>query len=696
MLILLIEDDPQTADFVVSGLEARGHEVEVSRNGRAGMIKAAESRFDVAIVDRMLPEIDGLSLLRALRASAVSTPAIFLTALGGVSDRVEGLRAGADDYLVKPFDIDELDARVQALGRRPPFPEAMLLQQGPFVLDRLKRRATAAGRELSLTASEFAMLDMLMLNAGRRSPRRCCWSTSSTSTATLPASLWSRTSAGCARRSPTPDCRIPSAPCASAATASMRIRRLARAASFRQAAVQTAAFLVTFVLAGLVALFVIRGIETRAARAEIAQLEDDMTDLYRARGATALIARLDAPKRDPSRVFRLEDAHGARLAGGLPPLPTPQGAPSRRWLEAVLGSWPASHHILAYTRDEPGGLRLTVGEDLSVDDRKDDAVLGVIVGLALGVAGLGLLLGALNGRRVVARVDAMARVMEAYAAGDREARNPPSERSPDELDELASALNRLMVRENGLVEGLRQVSSSLAHDLRRPLARHNQAIAEVLAEGAGEAELREALMAASDRVGEVLQTFQALLHIAELEAGAPGLAAAPVDLAALARTIVEAYGPLAEKGGRILKLESPDAAVPVTGEARVLGRMIANLVENGLAHTPPGTTVSVRVEADGRRLIVSDDGPGVPEAARTRIVERFYRLDASRSTPGSGLGLALAAATCRAFGGELSVHANNPGLRVVADFERGERRPSSETEVRSRRGRSASDLIAAG
>ena len=447
----------------------------------------------------------------------------------------------------------------------------------------------------------------------------------------------------------------------------MRLRRLARAASFRQAAVQTGAFLVAFLLAGVVAVAVIRQIEVRAARAEIAQLEDDMTDLLKARGAGALTARLDAPQHDPSRVFRLEDTTGHRLAGRLPPL-WPREGPARAWMEASLGAWPGAHHVLAYSRDEAGGLRLTVGEDLSIEDRKNDAILAVIVSLAAAVAGLGLGIGAINGRKVLKRVDAMSQVVEAYAAGDRGARNAVTPRSRDELDDLAQALNRMMVREDGLVEGLRQVSSSLAHDLRRPLARHNQAIAETLASAASEADCREALAAASERVDEVLQTFQALLHIAELEAGAPGLPLAPVDLCEISSNIVDAYTPLAEAGGRGLTLHAPTAPAMIMAEPRVLGRMIANLIENALTHTPAGTQVDVHVAAEGPRLEVGDDGPGVAEAARNKLMERFYRLDASRSTPGSGLGLALAAAVCRAFGGTLSVHAGAPGLRVIADF----------------------------
>lgn len=165
MLTLLLEDDPVMADHVRRGLQDRGHEVELVGDGRRGMIRAAEGRFDVAVVDRLLPTMDGVAIVRALRAAGLQTPVILLTALGGVSDRVEGLRAGADDYLVKPFDLDELDARMQALGRRPPMPEPTVVKQGGFELDRLRRRVRINDVEIFLTTSEFAILEVLMVNA---------------------------------------------------------------------------------------------------------------------------------------------------------------------------------------------------------------------------------------------------------------------------------------------------------------------------------------------------------------------------------------------------------------------------------------------------------------------------------------------------------------------------------------------------
>ena len=167
MDILLVEDDPTTLGFVRDGLQARGHAVDTALDGRAGLLQACAKPFDVIVLDRMLPGLDGLSILKALRTSRRDTPVIFLTAIGGVSDRVHGLREGADDYLVKPFDMDELDARIEALGRRPPITTTVkVLHIGDLELDRLSRRVTYSGEAVDLTLSEFSMLEMLLLNRG--------------------------------------------------------------------------------------------------------------------------------------------------------------------------------------------------------------------------------------------------------------------------------------------------------------------------------------------------------------------------------------------------------------------------------------------------------------------------------------------------------------------------------------------------
>ncbi len=168
MNILVIEDDHEAADYLAKGLRESGHTVEVSEDGRSGLIKAAAETFDVLIVDRMLPGLDGLSLVQHLRATKDTTPVLFLSALGEVDDRVKGLRAGGDDYLVKPYAFAELLARVETLGRRPQAaPVSTSLKIEDLELDLLGRKASRSGQPIDLQAKEFQLLEVLMRNAGQ-------------------------------------------------------------------------------------------------------------------------------------------------------------------------------------------------------------------------------------------------------------------------------------------------------------------------------------------------------------------------------------------------------------------------------------------------------------------------------------------------------------------------------------------------
>ena len=168
MRILVIEDDKETLDYVTNGLTELGHAVDPTKNGRDGLFLAADGSYDLLIVDRMIPVVDGLNVVLSLRTAKVDTPVLFLTTMGGVYDRVAGLKAGADDYLVKPFAFAELAARVEALGRRPRgVTETATLWVGDLVLDRMTRVVRRAGREIDLQPREFLLLEYLMRHAGQ-------------------------------------------------------------------------------------------------------------------------------------------------------------------------------------------------------------------------------------------------------------------------------------------------------------------------------------------------------------------------------------------------------------------------------------------------------------------------------------------------------------------------------------------------
>jgi two-component system, OmpR family, response regulator len=168
MRILVVEDDRKTADYVVKGLSEAGHVCDLLSDGHDALFQATRETYDLAVVDRMLPGLDGLSLVKALRAAGVRTPVLFLTAVGGVDDRVEGLEAGGDDYLVKPFAFSELLARANALARRPAMQDQKtVLRVADLELDLVKRRVMRQGQLLDLQPREFLLLEILMRNEGR-------------------------------------------------------------------------------------------------------------------------------------------------------------------------------------------------------------------------------------------------------------------------------------------------------------------------------------------------------------------------------------------------------------------------------------------------------------------------------------------------------------------------------------------------
>jgi two-component system OmpR family response regulator len=168
MKLLVVEDDAETAAYIVTGLSEHGHVVDHARNGREGLFLAGSGGYEVAIVDRMLPGLDGLSLVKTLRGGGVGTAVLFLTNLGGIDDRVEGLDAGGDDYLVKPFAFAELLARVNALGRRPAMNTVeTVLQVADLEMNLLTRSVTRGGKAIDLQPREFKLLECLMHNAGR-------------------------------------------------------------------------------------------------------------------------------------------------------------------------------------------------------------------------------------------------------------------------------------------------------------------------------------------------------------------------------------------------------------------------------------------------------------------------------------------------------------------------------------------------
>lgn len=330
----------------------------------------------------------------------------------------------------------------------------------------------------------------------------------------------------------------------------------------------------------------------------------------------------------------------------------------------------APNRLRVLTVAWPDGSLLSLGEDLGrMPELKRQFLRTFLLtsGAALMIA---LALTVTFMSRLFGRIELIARTADAVSGEDMGLRIPV--RDPfraDDIDRLALSVNQMLDRIAGLLDSLRQMSDDVAHDLRTPLTHLKQRV-ETALNGPPDADAyRAALEGASDKIDEVLATFEALLSIARLEAGARTLVFHPVNLAEVAEAVVEAFRPSAEDGGRELLISAPRPLM-VEGERALITQMLANLVENALIHTPPGSTVEVRAEHLGgvARLAVEDDGPGVADDDQGRIFERFFRVERSRTTPGSGLGLSLAAAVAAAHGATIRAEDAGPGLRIHVDF----------------------------
>ena len=326
----------------------------------------------------------------------------------------------------------------------------------------------------------------------------------------------------------------------------------------------------------------------------------------------------------------------------------------------------------------PDGSILVVGRDLQ-DKREIERLVWHAL-LAGGAVALLLTIGGalLFRRQIEDRVGAIRRTAQEIEAGDLSRRIPISD-AEDEFARLNRDINRMLDRIEHLMDGVRHVSNAIAHDLRTPLARIRSRLEEALSSGGSVAQLVCTARFAIQQVDELIQMLDRLLQIAEAESGARRQSFAPVPLASVLSDVVELYDASAEAEGITLvsKVEGRPIAL---GDKNLLTSALANLIDNALKYAGIGSTVQVRAieDRDTVSIVVQDDGPGIPPAERVRVVDRFYRLDHSRSLPGNGLGLSIVTAIASLHWGKLELADAFPGLlaRVVLPREAAAPRPS--------------------
>lgn len=455
-------------------------------------------------------------------------------------------------------------------------------------------------------------------------------------------------------------------------TFSVRLPNAVRTSAFRLTVLYALVFgaSVLLLLGALSAstVAVLDRLTDEAIEAEIRGLAEQ----YRQQGLTRLLDVLSARSGDADdQVYLLVDPALRPLAGNLARWPQ-QAADAGEWIRLTLDrlteEGPEPREVRARTFRLRGGYRLLVGRDARAHQRFRSTMRTALAWSVAATAILGVGGGVLLSRRVLARVDRVSTTARQIMAGDL-ARRVETTGSGDEFDRLAHSLNAMLDRIEHLMTGMRLATDSLAHDLRGPLTRLRARIELALrSPSEGQAD-RQALEEVLSQADAAIALFDGLLAIALAESGAARRQMRPVDLSEIAREAVDLYQPLAEDKGVGLAVIRATAA-PLRAEPQFLAQAVANLLDNAVKYTPAGGRVTVAVDADPEAavLTIADTGPGVPAAARERVLERFVRLEESRSSPGAGLGLSLVAAVCRLHGASILLQDNEPGLRIVLRF----------------------------
>jgi signal transduction histidine kinase len=463
--------------------------------------------------------------------------------------------------------------------------------------------------------------------------------------------------------------------------------------------IRTTAFRLTLVYLLLFALFAAsllaffawntRRLITEQITTTVNAESSEINEIYLRRGLTGLASTIDRRALRPgANLYLITAPNGVAIRGNVGSL-SPGVIGTIGWSETAYRRLDendnADHRALVKVIELSNGFRLLIGRDL--DERR--RLFGIIakgtqwsllVVIVLGIGG-----GIFVSRRVLARIDAMTGTTQRIMAGDLSGRLPVG-RSGDELDRLAGNLNAMLERIEALMNGLKEVSDNIAHDLKTPLTRLRNRAEEALARSGSEADYRAALERTIEESDGLIRTFNALLMIARAESGQARGNMDDFDAAEVANGIYELYEPLADDDGMTLAVKASPA--PIHGNRELISQALANLVENAIKYGKPSAAaqplgikaareivIEARREGDSVLLSVTDHGPGIPEADRKHAIERFVRLEASRTLPGSGLGLSLASAVATLHGGELRLGDAHPGLvaTLVLPARSGER-----------------------
>lgn len=449
----------------------------------------------------------------------------------------------------------------------------------------------------------------------------------------------------------------------------------------------TAMFVLMFVLFSVLLLAVITWQSSiQIQRQQANEIERDAAQLQqldRVRGIRAVVFAVDRLSRQPGPgIYYLGDPTGLMITGNVGELPVnvlqEPGIYSFDYERpGVVDGEAEGREGTAVVRSLvlDSGLLLVVGRDVA--ERRGFTAI-IFQSFLFGVGGIllfSIAAGVITSLRVLRRIDAINSTSTKIMSGNLSERIAVTG-SNDEFDALATSLNRMLDRIEQLMQGLKEVSDNIAHDLKTPLNRLRNKAEAALRESSGGESQREALESIIAESDKLIRTFNALLMIARAEAGTPSGAGVEIDVSAVAADVAELYAPVAEEAGIELATDIAPA-VRLRANRELIGQALVNLVENALKYVGDveGTEarrlhISIAVRRQQGRVLVevNDNGPGIPVEQRQRVLERFVRLEQSRTEPGSGLGLSLVAAVARLYGGDFRIEDNAPGVRAVIEL----------------------------
>ncbi|MEZ5855152.1 MAG: HAMP domain-containing sensor histidine kinase [Hyphomicrobiaceae bacterium] len=447
--------------------------------------------------------------------------------------------------------------------------------------------------------------------------------------------------------------------------------RFHRSLSFKLTAFYVLLFVISVSLLFAVVGYLAQAAVEKQIRITVKAEAETLAAEYKATGPLTSAALIESRlRRGGSAYYLLQSSSGTAIAGNVTSI-NPKTGPSQLELTLVpdvhakSAAQPSENRrAVGYGVKMPDGVFVLAAENVDWLDTVASAIRNAFIAAGLASTVLAILGGTLLSRGFLKRIDAINRTASQIMAGSITARIPHRARG-DEIDDLAANLNLMLSRIETLMDNLSQVSNDIAHDLRTPLSRLRQRLEASRANAVTVEELRSETDTAIAETDDLLQTFSALLRIANIETGKRKAGFKKVDLSELVEFVSATYAAVAEDHEHRLASDIVPGVI-IDGDRELLLQLVTNLIENAINHTPAGSTIRIALQCSDQdvSLSVADDGPGIPESERQKVLRRFYRLETSRTTAGSGLGLALVGAIAELHRARLTLADNEPGLIV--------------------------------